>query len=281
TTGYNGKLSFNVSTAYKDRFYFGLNLNTYFTDYTKTTSFYEENNNPPFAGASVRDVTFENDVHTYGNGFSFQLGAIAKITPSFRAGLAYESPTWYQLNDDVRQIVLAHGSNLPQGSYGISDSDFFILYEPYNLKTPGKFTGSLAYVFGKYGLISVDYSLKDYSNTRFSPKDDYFRPINAQMSTLLDVAGELRIGAEYRIKNWNLRGGFRYDESPYKDQETIGDLTGFSGGFGYQFTRTRLDLTYTHTQRDSQLGFFSQGLTSPIYLNTQNNNISFGMTFEL
>ncbi|HMK06895.1 MAG TPA: outer membrane protein transport protein [Flavobacterium sp.] len=283
TAGYNGKLSFNVSTAYNDRFYFGLNINTYFTDYSKFSSFYEENSNSPLPGTNVQNLTFDNDIHTYGNGFSFQLGAIAKITNSFRAGLAYESPTWYEFNDEVRQIVYTNGAGLRYGNSGASNSDFYVLYDPYNLKTPSKFTGSLAYVFGKSGLLSVDYSVKDYSNTRFSPKDDYFNPINTAMSNNLTVAGELRIGAEYRIKNWSLRGGLRHEDSPYKNNlvNAIGDLTSFSGGFGYAFTRTRVDLSYTHSQRESQEGFFSQGLTDPIKTKTQNNNISLGLTFEL
>ena len=283
TTGYNGNLSFNASAAYDDRFYFGLNLNTYFNDYTKTSSFYEENNNPQLGGSpTVRNVTFNNDTHTYGNGFSFQLGGIAKITNEFRVGLAYESPTWYNLNDEVSQIVYSDGLNYPGGvNSAVSNSNIVIVYDPYKLKTPGKFTGSLAYVFGKYGLLSVDYSIKDYSSTRFRPEDSYFNPINNDMSNMLDTAGELRIGGEYRIKNWSLRGGFRYDESPYKNGNTIGDLTGFSGGFGYQFPRTRLDLSYSHAQRNSQQGLFSQGLIDPVMMKTQNNNFSLGLVFEL
>lgn len=280
SSGYNGKLSFNASAAYNDRFYFGLSLNTYFTDYIKDSSFYEENSNTPITGRpSIQSLIFENNIHTFGNGFSFQLGAIAKVTPEFRVGLAYESPTWYELNDEVRQIVFSDGSNFT--SSGVTDTDFVVVYDPYNLKTPGKFTGSLAYVFGKYGLLSVDYSIKDYSNTRFRPKDDYFAPINSEMSDVLDVAGELRIGGEFRIKNWSLRGGFRYEESPYKNSNTIGDMSAISGGFGYQFTRTRIDLSYTHAQRDSEQSFFSQGFVDGAKIRSQQNNISLGLVFEL
>lgn len=283
TTGYNGKLSINASAAYNDRFYFGINLNTYFTDYTEASSFYEENNNNPITDRpSVRSITFDNFTHTYGNGFSFQLGAIAKITPAFRAGLSYESPTWYELNDEIWQMVYTDGSNYQNGyNYAASNSDIVIFYEPYNLRTPGKYTGSLAYVFGKSGLLSVDYSLKDYSNSKFRPSDDYFRPVNSNISNALTVAGELRIGAEYRIKEWSLRGGFRYEESPYENKKTVGDLTSFSAGFGYQFTRTRLDLAYTYAQRDTQIGLFSEGLTDMAKNKATQNNLSLSLVFDL
>jgi hypothetical protein len=283
TTGYNGKLSINAASAYNDRFFFGINLNAYFNDYTKSSSFYEENYNEPLAGRpSVRNITFDNYTHTYGNGFSFQLGAIAKITQSFRAGLAYESPTWYELNDEVWQIVYSNGTNYGNGTDSAqTDSNLLILYEPYHLRTPGKFTGSLVYVFGKTAIISADYSIKDYSNTRFRSSDDYFRPVNNAMSNTLDMAGELRVGAEVRAKQWSFRGGFRYEESPYKNATTVGDLTSFSAGFGYQFTRTRLDFSYTYMQRETQLGLFSQGLTDPVKNDATNNNLSMSLIFEL
>ncbi|MEG1230342.1 MAG: transporter, partial [Flavobacterium sp.] len=44
--GYNSKLSFNISTSYKDRIYFGANLNAHITDYRRSSSFYEDNSNP-------------------------------------------------------------------------------------------------------------------------------------------------------------------------------------------------------------------------------------------
>ena len=77
TNGYNGKLSFNASGQYKDKFYFGVNINTRFIDYTQKTSFYESNSNNILSG--VQRVQFDNELTTYGNGISIQLGAIISI----------------------------------------------------------------------------------------------------------------------------------------------------------------------------------------------------------
>lgn len=282
-TGYNGKVSVNAASAYNDRFFFGINLNAYFNEFTKSTSFYEENSNAPLTGRpSVSSIAFDQYTHSYGNGFSFQLGAIAKITQSFRAGISYESPTWYEFNDEVWQIVYSNGQNYGNGTNAAqTESNLLVFYEPYNLKTPGKFTGSLGYIFGKTALISADYSIKDYSNMRFRSGDDYFRPVNNMMSNQLDMAGELRLGAEVRAKQWSFRGGFRYEESPYKNTTTVGDLTSFSAGFGYQFPRTRLDLAYTFMKRETQQGLFSQGLTDPVINDATNNNLTMSLVFEL
>lgn len=283
STGYNGKLNLNFAAQYKDQLYVGINLNSHFTDYRHSTSFYESNNNSPDSG--VRNLRFNNDLHTYGDGFSFQLGTIAKITKEFRLGLAYDSPTWYRLNDELRQTLSSRGFNYgnpanPGLTTTTVDSDFVIVYEPYNLRTPGKWTGSLAYIFGKSGLISVDYALKDYSNTKFTPKNE-FKNTNSDLSNLLTTAGELRIGAEYRIKQWSLRGGFRNEQSPYKNGKTIGDLTGMSTGIGYNFGNTKLDLAYSASSRESQNQFFSQGFTDSASVKTKNTSVSLTLLFEL
>lgn len=282
SNGYNGKLSFNFATQYKDKFYFGINLNSHFTDYTKTTSFYEENDNSTTTG--MKRLLFENYQKTYGSGFSFQLGAIAKINEALRTGLSYESPTWYRLTDEKKQYLSTAGyqyNNNPNLSETTVDSDFLLIYPAYKLQTPGKWTASLAYVFGKKGLLSLDYSIKDYSNTRFRPNDAFFRPLNQQIDKQLATSSELRIGGEYRIKKWSLRGGYRYEQSPYQDKKVVGDLTGFSTGFGYNFGTTRLDMAYAYAQRKSREGFFSQGFTDGPSVTTRNNTISLTLLFEL
>ena len=81
SSGFNGKLSANVATGYKDKLFLGMNLNVHFTDYMKTTSVYEENNNPLYStGLTVTDIQFDNELYTYGSGFSLNLGAIYKFT---------------------------------------------------------------------------------------------------------------------------------------------------------------------------------------------------------
>jgi hypothetical protein len=282
STGSNGKLSFNAAAQYKDRFYFGLNLNSHFTDYVKSTTFYEDNDNSNTNG--VRSLAFSNDLHTYGNGFSFQVGAIAKITQSFRAGIAYDSPTWYTLNDEVYQMLSSSGyyNQTPEGaSTGdrYSNSDITIAYAPYKLRTPGKWTGSLAYVFNKSGLISADFGIKDYTNTRYRTSD--FDLANDEMSTLLDYAAEFRVGLEKRIKQWSLRAGYRFEQSPYKDVKVIGDLLGGSAGFGYNFGYTKLDLAYSYAQRKSQQPFFTQGFNDAAMIKSVSNNISLTLLFDL
>ena len=91
STGYDGKFTANFATAYKDKLFLGVNLNYHFTDILKTTSVFESYDTVDTT-TGLQSVQFDTETHTFGNGFSFNLGAIAKATESLRVGLAYQSP---------------------------------------------------------------------------------------------------------------------------------------------------------------------------------------------
>lgn len=280
TTGYNSKLSFNAAGQYGEKLFIGINLNSHFTDLRKSTSFFESNNNTT-STVAVDRLRFNNELYTYGQGFSFQLGTIYKATKELRVGLAYESPTWYKLNDELSQsLVSVRSSTSGDLAADVVNPQITNIFEPYRLQTPGKYTGSLAYVFGKRGLLSVDYAMKDYSNTKYRPNED-FSVTNTQMSNLLDTSQEIRVGGEYKIQKFSLRGGYRWEESPYKNQKTMGDLTGYSGGIGYNFGETKVDLAYSYAKRFYDNALFSQGLTDYARIESVTSNVSLTVLFEL
>ena len=276
TSGFTGKLTANIATAYKNKLFLGLNLNAHFTDYVKSTSVYESNNNELYtSGLTVTDIQFNNDLYTYGTGFSMNLGAIYKFTDNFRAGIAYESPTWYQLNDELSQRLITRtsdGTNIRQRDI---NPQIINIYESYKIQTPSKWTLSGAYIFGKKGLISVDYATKDYSNIKFKPTNDsFFSDLNSQMRSQFKNAMELRIGGEYKIKQWSLRGGYQFEESPYKVDFAMGDLTGYSTGIGYNFGESRLDVAYANDHRNYNQPLISSGMNDTARIRTTNNNIT-------
>ena len=283
TTGYNGKLCFNAAASYKNKIYLGVNLNSHFIDFRQSSSFYEDNNNTPESVDRVLKLEFENDLYTQGTGFSIQLGAIAKVSNEVRLGLAYASPTWYNLSDELSQkLVAVSGNTSGELEPDVVDPKVINYFAPYKLQTPSKITGSFAYVFGKSGLISIDYAVKDYSATRFKPENDsYYIGLNNTMSNVLNSTGEVRIGGEYKINEWSLRAGYRFEQSPYKNTNTMGDLTSYSGGLGYNFGATKLDLAYSNAKRNTQQGFFNQGFTDGAAINSKNNVVTVTLLFEL
>jgi len=283
TRGYNSKVGFNIATSYRDRLYFGANLNVHVTDFRRTSSFYEDNDNALQPYETISNLRFNNELYTYGNGFSFQLGAIGKVTESFRLGLAYESNTWYELYDETSQsIYTTRQADGGQAQNANVNPNIVNVYESYTLQTPDKWTFSAAYVFGKSGLLSVDYAVKNYGNSKFKPTNDGgFDGVNADIRNNLTSTGELRIGGEYKIKQFSLRGGYRFEGSPYKNGSTIGDLTSYSGGLGYDFGGTKLDLAYSYLERKSNQGFFNTGFTDGANISSKLNNVTLTLLFAL
>lgn len=281
TTGINGKFSINSATSFKDILFLGVNLNLHSIDYTRSSSFYEDYADSPNHDfdAGVQALRFTNDLYTYGAGFSFQLGAIAKINQNIRAGLSYESPTWYTLNDELLQTLVVDCAECSTENPFYVDPGITILYPSYNLRTPGKINGSFAYIFGRRGLISVDYTYKDYSTSKFKP--NYLSDVNSEINNSFAAASEIRVGGEYRIKDFSLRAGYRFQESPYKNGKNIDDLNSYSTGLGYNFGDFKIDLAYTLAKRKSQQSPFSRGLTDVSNISTTNNNITATILFEL
>lgn len=254
--GYNGKMAFNIATQYDERLSLGLNVNAHFLDYERTTVFNETNSNP---SSFVRSVGFDNTLRTTGTGISFQLGSIFKVTEAFRVGLTYNSPTWLRISEETTQFL--------QTSFGSNDSvvinpNVINIYPEYRLRTPGKIMGSLAYVFGDKGLLSFDYSRKDFGNMQFRPSTDpFFSLQNALMSDILGVANTYRFGGEYRLKQLSFRGGYRIEESPYLDDNFVGDLTAFSLGLGYNFGGFGLDFSFSQAKRETNNPLYSNAPT--------------------
>ncbi|WP_229719633.1 OmpP1/FadL family transporter [Winogradskyella haliclonae] len=268
STGYNGKMAFNFAAQYDERINIGVNINAHFLNYERSTVFDETNSN---AGSTVTAVGFDNTLLTTGTGVSFQIGSIVKLTNEFRVGLTYNSPTWYRINDETTQFLqtTVDGFSNPI----VISPNIINIYPAYRLRTPGKVTGSLAYVFGDRGLLSFDYSRKDFSDTVFRPTDDpFFAFQNDEISSLLGVSNTYRIGGELRHKQFSFRGGYRMEESPYIDDTFVGDLTAYSLGFGYKFGDFAIDIAYSQAERERNEFLYSN---APTFRETANLDTKF------
>ena len=230
------------------------------------------------AGSLITEVGFENNLATTGNGFSFQLGAISKLTDDLRFGITYDSPTWYTINDETTQYIEA----LESSSWHIVDPQVVNIYPEYKLQTPAKLTGSLALILNKQGLISFDYSRKDYSKTKFTPEDDsYFAAQNSIMANDLKAANTYRIGGEIRQDKFSFRGGYKLEESPYNNTSFYGDLKGFSLGIGYNFGGSKLDLAYENSKRTINHQLYDVGLTDTARIDSENSNLVLTLSMSL
>jgi hypothetical protein len=248
TTGNNSKGTINLGTQFTDHFYFGGNLNSHNILYRESTYLEETNNN---TGSTVTDIRFQNTLFVSGAGFSAQLGTIATYN-SLRVGIALETPTWYQINEETSQSIETIRLENNKTINTNINPNILNIFEEYRLRTPGKVTGSAAYIFGKSGLISIDYSYKDYASIAFnsSTSTNVFQQLNTIIKNNLQAASAIKLGGEYRIKNVSFRAGIQYEGSPYKDSQIAKDTHGFSFGGGYNLGSYTIDLAYSRVSQD-------------------------------
>ena len=250
TTGRNNKYTFSVASQYNDNLYFGASLHTYDIDFYQQIFLEEYNYNQ---SNEVLEASLLQELITYGDGISFNFGLISIPSENVRFGLAYQSPVWYTLAEDYIDYDLeVYLSNTDELISDFSGTNFF----DYKLRTPSKLTGSFGYIFDKFGLISVDYSYKNYSNIQLSGAN--FSDENQQFSNDLESTGELRIGTEWRFNNLSIRGGYHTEKNPYKNSLDTDDLTGYSLGAGLKFRGLKIDASYQNSNQTAPYNFYPQ-----------------------
>lgn len=276
--GYNTKTTLNLGAQLGEHFFVGVNFNVHALQYLQNNFFYEGNSNP---GSVVNRVYFDNYLGVEGSGFSTQLGVIAKTNTNFRFGLTYQSPTWYIMYEELRQAIETR--RLVDDSMVTTTvrPNIINVYEEYRFRTPSKFTGSVAYIFGSQGLVSVDYSYKDYKGITYGTKSSYFNALNKAIDENLTGVSSLQIGGEYRYNKFSFRGGYRFETSPYQNKDLMGNLHGFSAGLGYNFGTMKIDAAYSHTTRDrSEQLFQGAGFTSAADITSTTDFYTVTVTFD-
>ena len=278
TEGGVNKYNFNFAGRY-EFLSFGINLNSHSVDY-RVVNKYRENyvNN---TASDIRSALYQNEVRTVGSGFSLQLGAIAEVATGLRIGLTYASPTWYTLQDEVSQSLST--TTQSNGTF-FANPNVVAVYEKYYFRTPGSWTVGASWVWNKQLILSADYMYKGYGNMRFRSG---LESENTIIQNTLGDTNSLRFGAEYRLplsktNHLFLRGGYRYEQSPYKTElKPIGDLTGFSTGLGVSFGSMRFDLSYDRATRAYHPQIFESILTDTPQVDNTLQNILLSFSLKL
>jgi long-subunit fatty acid transport protein len=251
--------------------YLGLNLNSHQLETRRLHNLLEDNYG---AGSDFSYAEFENDLYTYGSGFSFQLGAIYKPTDKIRMGLSYQSPTWYSLTDELSQFIITSENN----ETDTIDPGVINIYE-YKFSTPAEMSAGLAYIFGKNGLISAQYDLSNYQNTSFNINhgDVNFINQNNEIASNLKSAGTLKLGGEYRISRFSIRAGYFNQKSIHKAFQD--SYNGSSIGIGYDFGGSALNLALSRVESQRSEPLFDSGLTDLVGI--KNNQSQFLISYSM
>ena len=283
-TNYGGELTelnFVISAVHLKKLYIGVGLNLYDLNFTQQSLLTELNSN---VNGNILDVELYQENFSTGTGFSANAGFIYKAHPNFRFGLAYQTPTLYQ--------EILQDTNYNQDStYDIGETTFFPENEDsfsefndlkliaYRLKTPSKITASAAFIFGKSGLLSFDYINKNYKNIELS--NGVFSKENQFFQNNLRNTHSYNIGSEWRIDQFSIRGGYKFEQNPNKLAADANNLKGHSFGAGYNFGSFKLDFSYNNSNQDSSYNFYTGFDVNPAALKIDNRIFTASITLNL
>ncbi|MDX8554247.1 outer membrane protein transport protein [Tenacibaculum sp. 1B UA] len=292
TYGESSIFEMGFSAVHLNKLYAGASIkfhNFSFGQVTELREVNEDDNGNTLTALNIQDSYFE------GSGISFSAGFIYKVNQSFRFGLAYETPTWYnEVFEDSNLNVFDPNDSRYDDWVGYTeisatnqntdvDSGEEFNSNIFRLRTPSKLTASTAFVFGKQGLISADYTYKDYSGTKYRENDPFFTETNQNFDNDFKGTHSLNIGTEWRFDKMSVRGGYHYEQSPYKNALDDDNISGFSLGLGYNFGNIKFDLSYTNSENNSPYHIYNSPAVdvNPIELTTDTSRISGTITFSL
>ena len=279
--GQSKRYTINISGVFKEKFYLGFNINHFNIEYSELINFREYNYG---SQSGLRGLNFENELITIGRGNSFQLGAIYKFDQNLRFGISLESPTYYRLSDRVRQslvteVVDANGAFTQTLDPTASGIETF--FPEYQYNSPGSIRGSVAYIYKDKAVLSLDYSVRDFSSAKFIPKDDaFFRSLNQQIGQEFQSSQQLQLGGEYRLNPFiSLRAGYWAQTA----SKIILDnqLEIISAGAGFNFGASNLDVALQMRNTTDKQALFSNGLTDRIGLDRDDFNLVFTYRLKL
>src|SRR5690606_36538446 len=141
--------TFSYGGNFNDKIYFGLGVGFVSLNYQIERRYSER---PLATNAYLRSFTLYDDREIEGSGVNLSVGLIYRPISLLTIGLAYSSPTYYNLEERANNNLTAD----------FFDEDSIQNHEPiyfayrFDLKTPSVFNTGVTYFFGKNGFITVD-----------------------------------------------------------------------------------------------------------------------------
>lgn len=250
--GYLDEFSLSWAGNIGNKLYIGVSGNLRSLYHSKMSIYNEK-----FSGGS--SLHFDDTTNTSGLGLNLNVGAIYRPNDFIRIGLSIHTPTLYALQRDHFTSLY---SSTDSSANAIADSP--IGTYNFNLQDPLKINGGLAFVLGKYGLISAEYDYSNYQGMQLldiNGSTSKYAFENASMKTNLNDVGTIKIGAEFKLSdNFALRAGYANSSASTKNnamkilpldvkevspENFLHNYTSFySGGIGYRNSGFFADLAY-------------------------------------
>lgn len=249
---------FSIAANYNDLLFLGATVGLPSVRYEESSIFRETD--PDNESSVFNSLTYTNKFNTSGTGFNLKVGAILRPTDLIRLGVAFHTPTFYNLEDEYFSSMQSSLNLADYTDFAESPKGWF----EYELNTPMKAIGSLGLVFGNAGLVSLDYEYVDYSRMRLRSDDYLFTDENRVIRDNFTTQHNLRVGGEFRLDPLVLRGGYAFYSSPYKSGVNDGQQSVVSAGLGFRERSFFLDFGYALTFFSEDYYLYSAQFVDPV-----------------
>lgn len=241
TSGGINEMVMTLGGNYNDKLYIGATLGFPFVRYEELSTYTEVDGLDTIPG--FNSLTISDDLSTSGAGFNFKLGFIYRATDWARISASFHTPTFFSMTDQWKRSMT---SDLSFGKY--SDESPVGRFD-YNLMTPMRVMGGVAFVIASRASISAEYELVDYSEARLREKNisGSFFSENEAIRETFTAAGNLRVGAEYVIQPFSLRAGYALYGNPFKGGLNDATEQLISAGVGIREQNYYLDFGYVNS----------------------------------
>ncbi|MFZ4705306.1 MAG: hypothetical protein ACOYMF_04795 [Bacteroidales bacterium] len=277
--GSMNEMELSMGANILDKFYIGGTLGVPFVRYFERTTYTEEDTQKRNKYFQRFDRT--ERLNTTGTGINFKLGIIYKPVEFIRLGLAVHTPTYFDKMSDawssemssIFDTVVANNessfsSSSPKGNY------------EYSLTTPFRAIGSVAFIIGKFGLLSADYEFVDYPGARLRGVDYNFYSENNAITHKYRATGNLRLGAELKLAQFSFRGGYGIEGDPYKSSVNNSEGQSYSFGLGIREKEYNIDLAFTHSKRAEDYYIYDPSYVQASRNTTQASNLMLTIGFR-
>lgn len=255
--GGTGEFSLAYAANYEHKVYFGGSVNVHNVNFTETNRFSEVNDEQMIGGWDSYDFT--RNLETSGYGFSGRLGVIFRPNNTIRIGATLQTPTRLILTDNYSDDLFVTRSDGTTDDLSTIDKEF-----QYDVITPARYSLQGAYFFGKKGLVTAEIESIDYSTMNLSTDNDDFEETNFVIADRYKPATNVKLGAEYVMNSFRLRGGFASVGNPLIDEGNQSRRI-LSAGFGIQENAWAFDFGVSRDMRSDQyLPYQIAGATSPV-----------------
>lgn len=182
-------------------------------------------------------------------GINFKCGLIYYPAPWLRVGAAWHSRT---LNKVGEVWSTETATKIDRYRKYLSPT----LHQTYQFHTPHTFTGSVAFILSNSAMLTADVDYLNYGDSWFSSNeyDDLFDGTNEDISEILKPSCNIRLGIEWRFRQYFFRGGAAYYGSPYGFGERYGSMKKLGLGFGYS-TSSNFVWDFAYELSGSTLGY--------------------------